>query len=50
VTTDSRDGDEDAVSAGYESMGDCDSLGSLGELVEGPDANWDHVETDTRDD
>ena len=35
---------DDAASAGFESFGDTDSLGSVGQLVEGADANWGTLE------
>ena len=35
---------EDAASAGYESFGDTDSLGSAGDLVGGREADWSTLE------
>ena len=41
---------DEAASAGYESFGDTDSLGSVGQLVEGAEAEWGALEDEGLED
>jgi hypothetical protein len=42
--------DDDQFSQGYQSFGDTDSLGTVGELVEGEAADWNELDSNLWDD